>query len=673
MRDCGGTGECCGARLSPADLAAGGGAASPGELRERSRGPLLAAAAVLFLLALTTRLLPQSLPLSLAGKGLFGAAYLLAGGRTLLQALRGLGRGFSLAEDFLVSLASLGAMALGELPEAVAVMLLFNLGEHLEAGAVGRSRRSIAALMETKPDHARLISAGDVEAMVGPEAVRPGEEISVHPGERIALDGVITAGRSFVNNAALTGELFPAGVGAGDAVLAGAINGSGLLRIRVSRPYAESTLARIYRLIQESADRKAPAERFMTAFARYYTPAVVAAALLIATGPPLLLSGHPFRTWLYRALVFLVISCPCALVISIPLSYRGGIGSASRQGILVKGSNMLEALRRVRVVAFDKTGTLTEGVLRVERITPAPGISEAELLFWAAHAEIYSSHPLARTIREAHGGAPSPGEVTAYEEIEGFGVKATVRGRRVLAGSRRFLQEEGVVGLPETLPGRPGRAVHLALEGGYAGALFLGDQLRPEAAATVRQLKGLGVIRTILLTGDDAATAEETARMAGVDLVHGSLLPHEKVSHLETLLKEARAAGGLLAYAGDGINDAPALTRADVGIAMGGIGSDAAIEAADVVIMDDRLTRIAAAMRTAIFTQRIVGQNIALALGVKALFLVAGALGAVPIWGALFADAGVALLAIANAARAFRWGGQEGTVAAGNYPLTGNA
>lgn len=630
----------------------------------KARGVLLSAAGALFILALLLRILPDLLAVPFLSEALFILAYLLAGGRTIYDALCDLRRGFLLHENFLMSLASLGALAIGELPEAAAIMLLFNLGELLETNAVNRSRRSIAALMETKPDYANLVTAEGIEERVSPEAVRPGDEIIVRPGEKIALDGEVASGGSFVNNAALTGEALPLRVEAGDPVLAGAVNGSGLLRIRVSRPFGESSLARIYRLVQESAGRKAPAERFMTTFARYYTPAVVAGALLLATIPPLVIPGATFRTWLYRALVFLVISCPCALVISIPLGYLGGIGSASKQGILVKGSNFLEALRRAKVVAFDKTGTLTEGVFRVDRVIPAPGLSASELLAWAAHAEAYSNHPIARSIRDAYSRELFRGEVTAYEEIEGFGVRATVRGKTVLAGSLRLLQQEGVGGLSGTLPGEA--AIYIALEDRYAGALTMSDRVRPEAAPAVQQLKSLGVLRTVLLTGDHAAAAEEAARQAGLDRAYGALLPEEKVSHLEALLNEAAAAGGKLAYVGDGVNDAPALSRADIGIAMGGAGSDAAIEAADVVIMDDQPLKIATAVRIAIFTHRIVRQNIVLALGVKGLFLVAGALGAATIWGALCADVGVALLAIANATRLLWPGKQEGPLPTGN-------
>lgn len=653
--ECAGGCSTCECELRPLHAGPGIDRADVQASRLKAGTVLLASAGALFLIALLLQFLRYPMPLPFFSEALFLLAFILAGARTIREALRGIGRGFFLNENFLMSLAGIGAIAIGEFPEAAAIMVLFNLGELLEAAAVHRSHRSIAALMETKPDYANLVKTEGVVERVSPEEVRPGEQILVRPGERIALDGEVTSGNSFVNNTALTGEAVPLEVEPGDRVLAGAVNGAGLLRIRVSRPFAESSLAQIYRLVQESAARKAPAERFMTAFARRYTPAVVAGALLLAAVPPLAIPGATFRTWLYRALVFLVISCPCALVISIPLGYLGGIAGASKKGILVKGGNFLEALRKVKVVAFDKTGTLTEGVFRVARITPALGVSAPEVLEWAAHAEAHSNHPIARSIREAYPGNLRREEVTSYQEIGGLGVKAKVRGKTVLAGNLRLLRREDVRELPTILTEE---AVHVAVDGEYAGSLAIGDTLRRDAAPAVRQLKNLGVRRTVLLTGDNITAAQDAARQAGVDLAYASLLPGEKVAHLEALLEEAASAGGKLAYVGDGVNDAPALSRADIGIAMGGAGSDAAIEAADVVIMDDQPLKIAAAMRISIFTHRIVQQNIVLALGVKALFLAAGALGAASIWGALFADVGVALLAIANATRVL-WRGSR--------------
>lgn len=635
----------CGLQPALSVSAAGGGARS----RRIDRGPaLLISAAATFLPALLLRLIRHPAPLPFLVEALFLLAFALSGAGTIWKALRDLGRGLPLNEHFLMSLAAVGAIALGEYPEAAAIMILFNTGELLEAATLNRSRRSIAALLETKPDYANLLRSEDTAERVDPEDVSPGDLILVRPGEKIALDGIVASGDSSVSNAALTGEALPQSVYPGDAVLAGAVNGPGLLKVRVERPFSGSSLAQIYRLVQESAVRKAPPERFMTAFARRYTPVVVTGALLLGLLPPLLIPDASFRTWLYRALILLVISCPCALVISIPLGYLAGIAGAARQGILVKGGSYLEALRKVKTIAFDKTGTITEGVFQVKGVETAPGVSTRELLEWAAYAEAHSSHPIARSIREAYPGELHPGEIGLYEEIRGLGVKAKVRGRIVLAGSLQLLLQEKVENIP---PVPVERAVHVAVGGSYAGSLVVGDRVRQGAARAVRQLKELGVQRTVLLTGDQGAAAQEAVSRSGIDLAYASLMPEKKVAHLETLLRETASAGGRLAYVGDGVNDAPALSRADIGIAMGGAGSDAAIEAADVVIMDDRLTKIAAAMRISAFTHRVVLQNIVLALGMKVLFLAAGALGAVTIWGALFADVGVSLLAIANAAR----------------------
>lgn len=651
-----------GLRLAPASAGSKNSSAAVRKSALMGSPVLLFSAAALFLLALLLPLLSYSVPLSKFKEALYLLAFALAGAKTVGKALQGIRGGLFLTENFLMTLAAAGAIAIGDFSEAAAIMILYNLGELLEGAAVCRSHRSIAALMETKPDYANLVNAEGSVERVNPEVVGPGELILVQPGEKIALDGEVAAGTSAVNNAALTGEAIPQEVAPGDPVLAGAVNGPGLLRIRVSRPFSQSSLAQIYRLVEESAVRKAPAERFMSVFARRYTPAVVTGALLLAAVPPLVITGADFRTWIYRALVFLVISCPCALVISIPLGYLAGIAAASRRGILVKGGNYLEALRKVRIVAFDKTGTLTEGIFRVDRITPAPGISAQELLESAAHAEAYSTHPLARSIREAYPGDLRREAVSSYQEKGGLGVKAKVQGRTVLAGNLRLLEGEQIRALPGVLPES---AVHVAVDGRYAGSLEVGDIVRPGAAPALQQLKYLGVRRTVVLTGDSAAAAEDAARRAGVDLVHASLMPDEKVAHLEGLLREAKSAGGKLAYVGDGVNDAPALSRADIGIAMGGAGSDAAIEAADVVIMDDQLSKIPAAMRISGFTHRIVIQNIIMALGVKALFLTAAALGFASIWGALFADVGVALLAIANAARILWAGGRRGAFSSG--------
>jgi len=610
---------------------------------------LIGAAVLFFILGLGFRARLQIFPFfpsAWPGHALFLLAYLLAGGRVIRQALDHLFRGRLMDEYFLMTVASAGAIAIGELPEAAAVMLFFSVGELLEESAVNRSRHSIAALMEIRPDYANLISAEKGIIRVSPEAVRPGQTILVRPGEKIPLDGTVVQGQSYVDNAALTGESLPQRVEEGDMVMAGAVNSTGLLQVRVEREYGETSLAKIFRLTEEAAGRKAKTEQFITRFARYYTPAVVLSAFAVAVLPPLL-AGAAFHSWLYRALVLLVISCPCALVISVPLSYFSGIGSASRHGILVKGGNFLEALHQVKTVVFDKTGTLTRGSFEVEEVLAQPGWTEDQLLFWAAHAEYYSQHPLARAVVKAYPGELSPPENSAYTEKRGLGVKATVQNHTILAGSLLFLRQEGVEAFPCS---STGSAVYVAVDGQYAGCLVVRDQLKAEASLAVRRLRDLG-LATVMLTGDRAEAAADIAGRTGVDRYWAGLLPEDKVAKIEDL----QAAGGKLAFVGDGINDAPALTRADVGIAMGGLGTDAAIEAADVVIMDDNPARVARAIEIAAFTRKIVIQNIVLALGVKGLFAAMGVLGAASIWAAVFADVGVALIAIINATRVLRY------------------
>ena len=658
MKNIGCNGDCplCSGPL-PYVKPAGRSAGSPGAERERNqsvRPALIAAAALLLLLGLVLRSRLQAFSSPYPEYAVFLLAYGLAGGRVLWKSACNLFRGKVMDEYFLMTAASIGAVAIGELPEAAAVMIFFGVGELLEEAAITRSRRSIAALLEARPDYANLVTAQGLERQVDPEAVRPGQLILVKPGEKVPLDGRVEYGDSFTVNAALTGESVPCRVGPGDGVLAGAINGSGLLRVKVLKEFGESSLAKIFDLVREAAGRKAKTEQFITRFARYYTPAVVLAAFLLAAAPPLLVPGAAFDDWLYRALVLLVISCPCALVISIPLGYFGGIGSASRNGILVKGGNFLEALLKVKTVVFDKTGTLTRGVFRVSGTTPAEGFTREEILYWAAHAEVHSKHPIARSIREAYPGETRPELVGRYEEIRGFGVRATVDGKTVLAGSERFLVEEGTKCTPCAMPGSK---VYLAVDGHFAGCLAINDELKEDAARAVRRLKELGVKQAVMLTGDSPETAKDIAARVGVDEYRAGLLPGDKVEWIEALLAGAAAEGrgGKLAFVGDGINDAPALTRADVGIAMGGIGSDAAIEAADVVIMDDRPVKLARAMEIAAFTRKVVIQNIVLALGIKGFFVALGSLGLASIWGAVFADVGVALLAIINATRALRF------------------
>ncbi len=611
---------------------------------------LIGAAALAFGLGLIFRNYLQGLPAYLEYTVLL-LAYALAGGKVIWKALQNLMRGRVLDEYFLMTAASAGAVAIGELPEAVAVMLFFSVGELLEESAVNRSRRSIAALMEIRPDYATVIGKEGPERKVAPETVKAGQLILIKPGEKIPLDGTVERGDSFVDNAALTGESIPRRVEAGDPVLAGAVNSSGLLQVRVTREYGESSLAKIFRLVGEAAGNKAKTEQFITRFARYYTPAVVLAAVGVAVLPPVLF-GAEFSTWIYRALVLLVISCPCALVISIPLGYFGGIGSASRHGILVKGSNFLEALLKVKTVVFDKTGTLTKGNFQVTEVLPQPGFTREELLFWAAHAEVHSHHPLARAVRESYGGDVLPVEVGPYTEKRGLGISASVCGRTVLAGSLLLLQQAGVTAVPCR---RAGSTIYVAVEGRFAGCLVVRDEIKEDAPRAIQTLKEMG-LTTVMLTGDGEEAAGEVAASTGVDRYLAGLLPEEKVKSLEVLMAaDGERVRGKLAFVGDGINDAPALSRADVGIAMGGLGTDAAIEAADVVIMDDSLSKVARAVEIAAFTRKVVVQNIVLALGVKGFFVGMGVIGAASIWEAVFADVGVALLAILNATRVLRF------------------
>lgn len=613
---------------------------------------LLGAAALIFGLGMIFRAQLQGFPTVYPEYALFLLAYALSGGKVIWKALQNLFRGRVLDEYFLMTAAGAGAVAIGELPEAAAVMLFFSVGELLEEIAVNRSRRSIAALMEAWPDYATLIYGEEgLERKVAPETVKAGVLILVRPGEKIPLDGTVERGDSFVDNAALTGEAIPQRVEAGDPVLAGAINSSGLLQVRVTRAYGESSLAKIFKLVGEAAGRKAKTDQFITRFARTYTPVVVLAALGVAVLPPLLFRAE-FSAWIYRALVLLVISCPCALVISIPLGYFGGIGSASRHGILVKGANFLEALLQVKTVVFDKTGTLTKGNFQVTGVLPQPGFTREELLFWAAHAELYSHHPLARAVREAYRGEASPAEVGRYTEKRGLGICASIRGRTVLVGSLLLLQQASVSAGPCRCAGS---AVYVAVDGSFAGCLVVQDEIKEDAPRAVRKLKEMGLI-TVMLTGDSEGTAREVAARTGVDRYYSGLLPEEKVALIETLMaSDSGRTRGKLAFVGDGINDAPALTRSDVGIAMGCLGTDAAIEAADVVIIDDSLSKVARVVEIAAFTRKIVVQNIVLALGVKGFFVGMGVIGAASIWEAVFADVGVALLAILNATRVLRY------------------
>lgn len=584
---------------------------------------------------------------------IFGAAWLAAGWKVVAAAARNLFRGRPFDESLLMTIATVGAFAVHALEEAVGVMLFFKLGEMAESAAVGRSRRSIKALLALRPDTARLRSDGGWRT-VRPEEVPVGAEILVQPGERIPLDGTVVAGSALVDTAALTGEPAPRRSAAGGPALAGTVPLDGALTIRTDRPADRSSAARVISLVEGAARAKAPTERMVTRLARVYTPAVVAAAALIAFVPPLVVPDARLGDWVYRALILLVISCPCALLLSVPLGYLGGIGGAARRGILVKGAASLDVLAGVRRVVFDKTGTLTKGAFRVTRCIPAGAFTCDDLLDLAAGAEAHSNHPIAQSIREARrtarpGVPPAAAASADHREIGGRGVAATVAGRRVVCGNDRLMHDEGIA---HGDCGAEGTVVHVAVDGRWAGRLVIGDEPKEDAARAVAELRALGVHRIAMLTGDRADAAAALGRELGVHEVHGDLLPEDKLARLELLM--AGDGGGSTAFVGDGINDAPVLARADVGIAMGRGGADAAVETADVVLMTDSPAKVAEAVRRGRRTRTIVLQNIALALGVKAAFLLLAILGAATMWEAVIADVGVALLAVLNASRALR-------------------
>ncbi len=573
-------------------------------------------------------------------------AYLLCGWSVLTTAGRNILRGRIFDENFLMTIATLGAIAIHELPEAVAVMLFYQVGELVQGMAVGRSRRSIQALLEVRPDTANLKVNGEVQP-VAPETVAVGDVILVRPGEKVPLDGEVIEGQAHMDTAALTGESFPRTVVVGETVLAGMINQSGGLTVRVTRPFGESSIARILALVENASAKKSDTEKFMTRFARYYTPVVVVLSLMVALLPPLLISGETSSTWIYRALVLLVISCPCGLVISIPLGYFGGIGGAAKRGILVKGSTFLDALTQVKTIVFDKTGTLTEGKFQVTEVVACNGLSQQQLLTLAAHVESQSNHPVAQSIQQAHGIAVDISRVQNYEEIAGHGIRAQIDGQTVLAGNDRLLHREAI---PHDVCTVDGTVAHLAIDGAYSGRILIADRLKADAVEAIALLHQ-EQIQTVMLTGDSRFVAENIARQLGIDRYEADLLPEDKVDALERILNCVNPRHHKVAFVGDGINDAPVIARADVGIAMGGLGSDAAIETADVVIMNDAPTKVAEAIAIARATRRIVQQNIILALAVKILFISLGTLGLANLWGAVFADVGVALLAILNASR----------------------
>ena len=571
----------------------------------------------------------------------FAVPYLVIGWDVLWGAARNIANGQVFDEKFLMAVATLGAFATKEYPEAAAVMLFYQIGEWFQSVAVGRSRKSIAALMDIRPDMARVLRDGE-ELELDPEEVAVGETLLIRPGEKIPLDGTVLEGSGSVNTAALTGESLPVDVGVGDRVISGSISLTGLLKIRAESAYAESTVARILELVENSSEKKARIENFITRFARWYTPLVVVSAVLLAVLPPLLGQGA-WRDWIQRALIFLVVSCPCALVVSVPLSFFGGIGGASRDGILVKGANYLEMLDRVDTVVFDKTGTLTQGRFAVDAIHPQE-IAVEELLDIAAAAESYSSHPVAESVVRAHEGDIDRSRIGTVEELAGMGVKAEVDGRLFYVGNGKLMDRVGADWHECHLPGT---VIHIAEDKRYMGHIVINDQLKPDAAEAIRKLKERGVKRTVMLTGDSEKVAQAVGEKLGVDEIHAGLLPAQKVEHVERLLSE----GGCVAFVGDGINDAPVLSRADVGIAMGAMGSDAAIESADIVLMDDKPSRLPLAKKLARRTMRIVHENIVFSLAVKFGILILSALGLTNMWWAVFGDVGVLILATLNAMR----------------------
>ncbi|MCH4201112.1 MAG: cadmium-translocating P-type ATPase [Clostridium tyrobutyricum] len=582
---------------------------------------------------------------------LFFISYILIGGEVLLKAFRNILKGQIFDENFLMSVATIGAFSIKQFPEGVAVMLFYQVGEFIQDTAVNRSRKSITALMNIRPDYANLKVDNDLQK-VSPDNVKVGDLIVVKPGEKVPLDGKIVEGKSMVDTSALTGESIPREVEVQSEILSGFINKNGLLTIEVTKEFGDSTVTKILDLVQNASGRKAPTENFMTKFARYYTPVVVIIAAALAVIPPFVVQGATFSEWLYRALVFLVISCPCALVISIPLGFFGGIGGASKKGILIKGSNYLEALNNVDIVVFDKTGTLTKGVFKVTEINAQNGIAKDELLEYAAYAESYSNHPIATSIIKEYGKEVNKNEINNYDEMSGRGIKVNVKDREVLAGNIKLMDKENISYKNIDVAGT---VVHIAIDRKYAGYIIISDEVKEDSREAIQGLKQIGVKKTVMLTGDSKSIASKISEQLGLNEFYAELLPNQKVEKMEILDKEKSAKGKLL-FVGDGINDAPVLARADVGIAMGGLGSDAAIEAADVVIMNDEPSKIVSAIKIAKRTRMIVWQNIIFAMVVKLIVLALGAGGVATIWEAVFADVGVTVIAVLNAMRVLNVG-----------------
>ena len=582
-----------------------------------------------------------------AEMAIFLVCYVVIGWDIVWKALTNILHGQVFDENFLMTIATIGALILGEHSEGVAVMLFYQVGEWFQSYAVSKSRKSIASLMDIRPDYANVERNGKLE-QVDPEEVNIGDTIVVKPGERVPLDGKIIKGTSALDTSALTGESMPRDVEPGMEVISGCINQTGILTIRTTKKYGESTVAKILDLVENASDKKGKTENFISRFARYYTPIVVFAAIALAVLPPLV-TGQPFTVWIYRALTFLVISCPCALVISIPLSFFGGIGGASKIGVLVKGSNYLESLAHTEVVVFDKTGTLTKGSFAVSQIN-AVSMKEAQLLELAAYAEDYSNHPISLSIKKAYGKKIDHSRISDVQEIAGHGVRAVIDGKTILAGNAKLMDREGIAYIPSNAIGT---VIYLACNGKYAGYIVIEDEIKADAPSAIKALKEVGVRKTVMLTGDADAVGKKVAQKLGLDQAYTELLPADKVDRVEMMLRQTTEKGKLV-FVGDGINDAPVLARADVGIAMGGLGSDAAIEAADVVLMTDEPSKISAVVQIARKTIRIANENIVFALGVKILVLILGATGYANMWAAVFADVGVSVIAILNAIRAMR-------------------
>ena len=577
---------------------------------------------------------------------LFIISYIIVGGDVVKRAVKNIFKGQVFDENFLMSIATIGAFFIGEYPEGVAVMLFYQVGELFQSYAVGKSRKSIASLMDIRPDYAN-VKKGDELVKVDPDELQIGDIIVIKAGEKIPLDGKVIEGSSMIDTSALTGESVPREVEVGSDILSGCININGVITAEVTKEFGESTVSKILDLVENASSKKSNSEQFITKFARYYTPVVVIIAVFLAIIPPLVIDGATFSDWIYRALAFLVVSCPCALVISIPLSFFGGIGGASKKGVLVKGSNYLEALAETEIVVFDKTGTLTKGVFNVQEIHPE-GVSKEELLELTAHAESYSNHPISLSLKRAYSKEIDNGRISDVEEISGHGVIATVDGKKVMAGNIKLMKK---MDIPYFKGELIGTVVHVAVNNKYIGYIVISDEVKEDSAQAIKELKAANIKQTVMLTGDNKSIGSKVAKELGLDKVYAELLPADKVGKLEELFSQ-KSKKGKLAFVGDGINDAPVLARADIGIAMGGLGSDAAIEAADVVIMTDEPSKIATAMKTSKKTLKIAHQNIVFAIGIKIIVLILSAFGIATMWAAIFADVGVTIIAVLNAFRA---------------------